>query len=115
MKTVIFEVNSEEIIGARFIRAWETGIADTTARYSFATPALMSNTLTEDRCALLSALCGAGAITVEEVARRAQRDCHAVRRELNAMVNAGIIDRRTSGRVIFPYDTFKINFLSHAA
>jgi len=115
MKTVIFEVNSEKEVSARFLRAWKTGIPEAVAHYSFATPALMPALLTEKRRQLLAALCGAGALSVEQIAQRTQQDCDGVRSDLNAMASAGIVNLTRSGKVIFPFNAFEVNSLSHAA
>jgi len=115
MKTVIFEVSSEEEVKARFIRVWETGIPETAAHYSFVTPELMSKMLTEKRIHLLETLCGAGPLSADEVAQRAGQDVGMVRGELDAMLVGGLIDKAKNGKVVFPFDEFKVNYLSHAA
>jgi predicted transcriptional regulator len=115
MKTVIFEVSSEEDVNARFIRVWETGIPEAAAHYSFVTPELMSKMLTENRLHLLETLCGAGPLSADEVARRAGQDVDEVRIELDAMLIGGLIGKAKNGKVVFPFDEFKVNFLSHAA
>jgi len=115
MKTVIFEVSSEEQVRARILRVCETLIPEDAAHYSFVTPELMSKMLTEKRLHLLETLCGAGPLSVEEVARRTKQDVDEVRTELDAMLIGGLIDKAKNGKVVFPFDEFKVNFLSHAA
>jgi len=114
MKTVIFEVSSEEEVRARILRVCETLIPEDAAHYSFVSPELMSKMLTENRLHLLETLCGAGPLSVEEVSRHVGQDVDAVRTELDAMLLGGLIDPAKNGKVVFPFDEFKVNYLSHA-
>jgi predicted transcriptional regulator len=100
---------------ADFVRVWKSGKAEKSARISFATPELLWKVLTAKRWELLKAMCGAGPISIREAARRVERDVKAVHGDITALLNAGVLDRVEDGRVIFPFEAVKVEFLLHAA
>lgn len=51
----------------------------------------------------------------EKAARRVGRDVKAVHTDVTAPLNAGVLDRVKDGRVIFPFDSVKVEFLLRAA
>src|SRR5450759_2325230 len=74
-------------------------------------PELLWRVLTQKRWELLKALCGAGPVSIREAARRAGRDVKAVHGDVTALLNAGVLDRTEDGRVVFPFDAVKVEFL----
>jgi len=114
MKTVVFEVRSADEVMAQFVRAWETGIPEAEAHYSFVSPELMAEVLTEGRLHLLSTLCGAGPLSTKEIAQRIGQDVDAIQAELTALLKAGLIDRAKNGKVIFPFEAMKVESPLHA-
>jgi predicted transcriptional regulator len=98
-----------------FTRAWKTGKGRKTARISFATPELLWRVLTEKRWELLKVLCGAGPVSIREAARRAGRDVKAVHGDVTALLDAGVLDKTEDGRIVFPYEAVKVEFLLQAA
>jgi len=98
-----------------FARAWKTGDAEESARISFATPELLWKVLSAKRWELLKILCGAGPISIREAARRVGRDVKAVHGDITGLLNAGVLDRVEDGRIVFPFDAVKIEFLLEAA
>jgi predicted transcriptional regulator len=98
-----------------FVRAWKTAKAERSARISFATPELLWKVLTAKRWELLKAMCGAGPMSIREAARRVERDVKSVHSDITALLNAGVLDRVEDGRVIFPFDAVKVEFLLQAA
>jgi predicted transcriptional regulator len=115
MKTVTLDVRPPEEAALDFVKAWKTGKAQRTARISFATPELLWKVLTAKRWEILKAMCGAGPLTVREIARRVQRDVKSVHTDLTALLNAGVLDRSEEGQVVFPYESVKVEFLLQAA
>lgn len=115
MKTLTLDVRTPAESMADFTGAWETGKPQNSARISFATPELLWRVLTAKRWALLKALCGAGPISIREAARRAGRDVKAVHGDVTALLNAGVLDRIDDGRIVFPFEAVKVEFLLHAA
>ncbi len=100
---------------AQFARAWRSGTAEKSARISFATPELLWKVLTAKRWELLKAMCGAGPMSIREAARRVERDVKAVHGDVTALLSAGVLDRVEDGRVVFPFEAVKVEFLLRAA
>ena len=115
MKTVILDVRNAEEAMQDFVKVWKTGKAQKEARISFPTPELLWKVLTAKRWELLKALCGAGPVTVRDAAKRVNRDVKAVHSDLTALRKAGVIDRTESGRVVFPFEAIKVEFMLQAA
>jgi predicted transcriptional regulator len=115
MKTVTLDVRSPSDAMADFPRAWKTRKPQRSARISFAAPELLWKVLTEKRWELLKALCGAGPVSIREAARRVGRDVKAVHGDVTALLNAGVLDRTEDGRIIFPFEAVKVEFLLQAA
>jgi predicted transcriptional regulator len=44
-----------------------------------------------------------------------ERDVKAVHGDVTALLNAGVLDRVEDGRVVFPFEAVKVEFLLHAA
>ena len=76
---------------------------------------LLWRVLTQKRWELLKALCGAGPVSIREAARRAERDVKAVHGDVTALLNAGVLDRTEDGRIVFPFEAVKVEFLLQAA
>jgi predicted transcriptional regulator len=100
---------------ADFVRVWQSGKAEKSARISFATPELLWKVLTAKRWELLKVMCGAGPMSIREAARRVERDVKAVHGDITALLKAGVLDRVEHGRVVFPFEAVKVEFLLHAA
>jgi predicted transcriptional regulator len=82
---------------------------------SFETPALLFKVLTQKRWELLSAMTGAGPLTLREVAHRVGRDVKAVHGDVHALLNSGILRKTAEGRIVFPFDAVRVSFLLRAA
>ena len=115
MKTVTLDVRPPAEAMADFAQAWKTGKAQSSARISFAAPELLWKVLTAKRWELLKALCGAGPVSIREAARRIGRDVKAVHADVTALLEAGVLDRIADGRIVFPFDAVKVEFLLSAA
>lgn len=115
MKTVTLDVRAPAEAMGGFAQVWNSGRAARAARISFATPELLWRVLTQKRWELLKALCGAGPVSIREAARRAGRDVKAVHGDVTALLAAGVLDRAEDGRVEFPFDAVKVEFLLKAA
>ena len=115
MKTVILDVRPPEQAMMEIGAALRAGKAQKNARISFATPELLWKVLTAKRWELLKSLCGAGPVTMREAARRVGRDVKAVHTDATALLLAGVLDRTPDGRIEFPYEAVKVEFLLQAA
>ena len=115
MKTVILDVRPPSEAMADFSRAWKGRKAQRSARISFATPELLWQVLTAKRWELLKALCGVEPVSIREAARRVNRDVKAVHGDVTALLAAGVLSRAESGRIEFPFEAVKVEFLLLAA
>lgn len=115
MKTLVLDVQTPADSMAAFVNVWKTGNPEKYARISFATPELIWRLLTQKRWELLKVLCGVGPVPIREAARRAGRDVKAVHGDVTALLNAGVLDRMNDGRIVFPFEALKVEFLLKAA
>ena len=115
MKTVTLEVRAPAGAMTDFVQAWNSGKGRRNARIAFATPELLWKVLTPKRWELLKALCGAGPVSMREAARLVARDVKAVHSDITALLAAGVLNRTDEGRVEFPYEAIKVEFLLQAA
>jgi len=119
MRTVVLEVRSLAETLADASRAMKTGRArdrgEREARIAFATPELLWQVLTAKRWELLKALCGTGRVSIREAARRVERDVKAVHADVKALLHAGLLSRTADGRIEFPFQTIKVDFVLKAA
>lgn len=115
MNTVILEVRSLADTLGDAARAMKSGRAEREARIGFATPELLWQVLTAKRWELLKAMCGAGAMSIREAARRVGRDVKAVHGDIVALLDAGILSRAPEGGVVFPFEAVKVEFMLEAA
>ncbi|MDR2614363.1 MAG: DNA-binding protein [Candidatus Accumulibacter sp.] len=114
MKTVVFDVSTTDEVFSEISRVLESGVAESEARISFATPELLWRVLTAKRWGILKALTGAGVLSIRETARRVGRDVKAVHGDVTALIEAGVL-RRVEGGIEFPYDAVRVEFMLKAA
>src|SRR3989442_4972513 len=100
---------------AGFVNGWRSRKAEQSALIAFASPELLWQVLTARRWELLKVLCGAGPVSIREAARRAGRDVKAVHGDVTALLNAGILTRAADGRIEFPFEAVKVEFMLQAA
>jgi predicted transcriptional regulator len=113
MHTVRLEVSTREETNQRFLRAFKG--ESQKAVISFQSPALLFKVLSGKRWELLKVMTGAGAMTIREAARRAERDVKAVHGDVHALLNAGLLQKTEDGRIVFPFDAVHVDFLLKAA
>lgn len=115
MNTVILEVRSLADTLADAAHAMKSGRVEREARICFATPELLWQVLTAKRWELLKAMCGAGAMSIREAARRVGRDVKAVHGDVVALLDAGVLSHAAQGGVVFPFEAVKVEFMLKAA
>jgi len=113
MRTLSLEVSSREETNRRVLDAFEGKPQG--AVITFDTPALLFKVLTQKRWELLTALTGAGPMSLREVARRLKRDVKSVHGDVHALLNAGVLRKTDEGRIVFPFDALHVNFVIKAA
>ena len=114
MNTVTIGVSTPEEASERFLRAWETGEPQG-AHIGFPSLEDLWKTLTVKRWEILKAMTGAGPLAIREIARRVERDVKAVHGDVQALVNAGLLDKTDEGKIVFPYDEVRVDFVLKAA
>lgn len=110
MSTVTLRVeNLDQALGA-FADSWRSGIQDSDgASIGFASWELMHRLLAPKRLEILRALCGQDRLSIRELARRVGRDFKGVHADVQALLDAGVIDREKDG-IFFPYDRIHVEF-----
>ena len=115
MKTVVFSIQSLDASLAHFSNAWKSGTPDEAAHIGFASWELMHKVLSPKRLEIVQTLTGAGPLSIREVARRVGRDFKGVHSDVALLIEAGVIDRDESGKVVFPYERIHVDFEIPAA
>jgi len=114
MNTVTLSVASRKDVKRRVLAAFAG--KKQAARISFASAELLWKVLSVKRWALLKAMTGQGSMSIRDAARRVGRDVKAVHGDVHALLDAGVLDRTKEGKVIFPFDAVKVEFVvSNAA
>jgi predicted transcriptional regulator len=108
MRTVIIGVDSLDSVKQRLREAFKG--KKQASRLSFASLDLMHRILTPNRWRMLQVMMSAGPVGPRELARRLDRDVKSVHTDIQALLNAGIIDRVEGGKVEFPYDAARVDF-----
>lgn len=115
MTTLTLDVRSLADSLADFARAWKTGRGDPGPRLSFETPELLWKVLTAKRWELLKTMTAQEPMTLREAARRVARDVKSVHGDVHALLDAGVLHKTDDGRIVFPYDAVRVEFLLRAA
>jgi predicted transcriptional regulator len=114
MNVVTLEVRSLADTLSDVVLAMETGEASS-PHLAFETPELLFKVLTAKRWELLRTMAGAGPMTIREAARRVGRDVKAVHGDVTALLNTGILDKNTDGKIVFPFDAVHVDFMLKVA
>ena len=113
MRIVTLEVASVRDVKRRALEAFKG--RRQRARISFATPELLWKVLTAKRWELLKAIAGQEPLTIRAAARRVGRDVKAVHGDVQALLGAGLLDKTSDGRIVFPFDAVHVDFTLRAA
>ncbi len=113
MNQVTLSVASREDVTRRVLSAFEGKKQG--AHITFASVELLWRTLTAKRWELLKAMTGQGPMSIREAARRVGRDVKAVHGDVHALLAAGVLDRTEDGRIVFPFDAVRVDFVLNAA
>jgi predicted transcriptional regulator len=111
MRTVTVEVSSLQDVKRRTREAFAGKKQGT--RISFASWKLLHDVFTDKRVTIINKMRGAGALSIREVARRADRDVKAVHGDVQALLKAGILEKTDDGGVVFPFDAVHIDVKLH--
>ncbi|SDQ22746.1 Predicted transcriptional regulator [Paraburkholderia fungorum] len=109
MRTVTLSVDTRDVFSARVVAAMKGESQG--ARVTFASIDLLLETLTPGRWAIMKLMTAAGPQSLHELARRADRNVRAIRQDVQALLNVGILERQADGTVVFPYDNMHVDFM----
>jgi predicted transcriptional regulator len=109
MRIVTLSVSSRNAFSGRVVAAMN-GLPQG-ARVTFESIDLLLGTLTPARWAVLKLMLGVGPQSVHELARRAGSDVRAIRRDVQALLNVGVLERHADGTIAFPYDNMHVDFM----
>jgi predicted transcriptional regulator len=108
MRTVTLGVSSVEESKNQLSAAFR---GETVGEFiGFTSVELLWKVLTTKRWNILQVMAGHGEMTTREISRRVSRDVKAVHGDVQTLLQAGVLDRAVSGRVVFPYDTVRVDF-----
>lgn len=113
MGTITFGISSKDESDERFKAAF--GGAKQAPRMNFASVKDLFTIMTAARWELVHAMAGAGAMSIEGLARRIGRDPDDVYNEVRALLNCGVLYSTGEGRVIFPFKAVHIDVMLEAA
>jgi predicted transcriptional regulator len=108
-------VKSAEDFREDAVRAFETGESKGYAEHSFPSADRLFEVVSSKRWDILTVMAAAGEMSIREVSRRVGRDVKAVHGDVVALIKNGVIERRESGKVIFPYDYFHLSLSNRQA
>ena len=114
MKTVQLEVRRFDKIIDDVAKAVREG-RRLPSRISFDSVEALWKILSPRKMELLQAMAGQGWLSIREIARRVDRDVAAVHRDIQALENAGLVERNEARQVRFPYDQVHVDFFLHGA
>jgi predicted transcriptional regulator len=60
-------------------------------------------------------MAGAGPLSLREVARRVNRDVKAVHSDVQALLNAGVLQKTGDGLIVFPFDATRVDVMLRTA
>jgi predicted transcriptional regulator len=115
MKTVVFNIQKLDAALADFASAWKTGKKDSSAHIGFETWERMHKVLSPKRLEIVRVMTGAGPLSIREIARRVGRDFKGVHSDTSLLVEAGVVNKDESGKLVFPYDKIHVDFEIPAA
>jgi hypothetical protein len=85
-------------------------------RISFPSLEVMHRVLTPNRWDILRTRMASGPLGTRELARKLDRDVKSVHMDVQALLNAGVIDRTAEcDKIEFPYDAVHVDFTVEAA
>lgn len=113
MTTVTIGISSVDETKARMGRAFDGRTQG--AFISFPSLDLLWKVITPRRWEMLRVMAGSGPLAIRALARQVGRDVKTVHGDVQALLNAGVLERTEDGLVSFPYDAVHVDFVLKAA
>lgn len=93
----------------RFARAWRTG-RDQGSDFTFESPAALFRSLTPARWAVIEQLQALGPSTLRGLSRALGRDVKSVHRDIHALIEIGLVEKDSEGRLLVPFARIRTEF-----
>lgn len=103
-----------EAARAGFLSAWKTG-EYAGEHFDFESPAALFRVLTPKRWELIEGLQKTGPIGVRALARALGRDVKRVHDDASAMIEIGLIEKTTEGKLMVPFTEIRADFVMRSA
>lgn len=103
------ESKAQERIRQNFLKAVHSG-KDQGAYFSFQSPAALFRVLTPKRWELIEQLQAAGPTGVRALARLLSRDVRRVHDDAHALIEFGLIEKDSDGKLIVPFERIHTEF-----
>ncbi len=110
MNTLVIGNQTAEERRAAIVGAWESGKAESAARFNFESVEAAWELLNAKRWAILKIMAGQGPLSIREIARRVGRDVRGVHSDVRLLYLSGVIDKTAEGKMVFPYDVIRLEF-----
>ncbi len=109
MSTVTIGIASVDEVKQRACRAFR---GESQGEFiTFPSVDVLTSILTRKRWEIIQAMTGRGPMSVRGVARLVNRDVKALHGDVQVLLHAGILDKTEDGRVVFPHDAVKVDYI----
>ena len=104
-----------EEMGRRFVTTWKSGRPTSARVFSFESPAALFRVLSPKRWELIERLQSMGPTSVRGLARALERDVKRVHEDVGLLIEVGLIEKTTGGKIQVPFAVIEADFELRAA
>jgi predicted transcriptional regulator len=108
MNTVTLGISSLDQVKARTAAAFRGERQG--AYLTFASIELLWRTMTPRRWEIIRHMTGKGPLSLRAVARGVERDPKTTHGDVHALLDAGVLEKSSDGKVVFPYEAVHVDF-----
>jgi predicted transcriptional regulator len=102
-------------MGRRFASTLKSGRPTSAHVFSFESPAALFRVLSPTRWVLIERLQSIGPTSVRGLARMLERDVKRVHEDVGLLIEVGLIEKTTGGKIHVPYAVIEADFALRAA
>jgi predicted transcriptional regulator len=106
--------DSLKAVRAGFLSAWNTG-EYASEQFDFESPAALFRVLTPKRWDLIECLQKTGPLGVRALARALGRDVKRVHDDASAMIEVGMVEKTSDGKLTVPFGEIRADFVMKSA
>lgn len=118
MKTALIQIKRDgdanailDDMGQKFVTAWNNGERVVpVATFTFSSPRQLFSIITPKRWELIEHLQATGPTSIRGLARSLERDVKRVHEDAMALMDWGIVERTSDGKVFVPFDVIHADF-----